>query len=128
VFHNTILTNGNVFKAIEVRFNTEGAEIRNDLADAPLGSRDGGSYSQSGNLLTATASMFVNPTSGDLHLKATAIAVIDQAPAPASVLDDIDGNSRPSGGAYDIGADEFVASGASLAPPTNLRVISTSAQ
>ena len=85
VFHNTILTNGNVFRAIEVRFNTAGAEIRNNLTDAPLGSRDGGSYSQSGNLLTATASMFVNPTGGDLHLKDTATAVIDKAPALASV-------------------------------------------
>jgi hypothetical protein len=53
VFHNTILTNGNVFNAIEVRFTTVGAEIRNNLTDAPLGSRDGGSYSQIGNWLTA---------------------------------------------------------------------------
>ena len=128
MFHNTIITNGNVFKAIEVRFNTAGAEIRNNLTDAPLGSRDGGSYSQIGNLLTATASMFVNPTGADLHLNNTATAVIDQALALASVLDDIDGNPRPSGGGYDIGADEFSASGAPLAPPTNLRVISTAAQ
>ena len=127
VFHNTILTNGNVFKAIEVRFNTAGAEIRNNLTDAPLGARDGGTYSQSGNLLTATASMFVNPTDGNLHLKDTAMAVIDKAPALPSVVDDIDGNPRPSGAAYDIGADEFVAGRSSLSPPTNRRIISASA-
>jgi len=112
VFHNTILTNGNVVNAIEVRFNTAGAEIRNNLTDAPLGARDGGSYSESGNLYTANASMFVNATSGDLHLQATATAVIDQAPPLTNVLDDIDGNPRPSGAAYDIGANEFSANGA----------------
>jgi hypothetical protein len=113
VYHNTILTNGNVFKSIEMRFNTAGAEIRNNLTDAPLGSRDGGSYSQSGNLLTATVSMFVNPAVGNLHLQATATAVIDRAPALAGVIDDINGNPRPSGAAYDIGADEFIPSGTS---------------
>jgi hypothetical protein len=124
VYHNTILTNSNVFKAIEVRFNTAGAEIRNNLTDVPLGSRDGGSSSQSGNLLTATASMFVNPVSGDLHLQATATAVIDRVPALASVTDDIDGNPRPSGTAYDIGADEFVSGRSALTPSTDLRITS----
>jgi len=126
VFHNTILTNGNVFRAIEVRFNTAGAEIRNNLTDAPLGARDGGSYSQSGNLLTATANMFVNAPGGDLHLQGTAAAVIDQTPALPEVPDDIDGNTRPCGAAYDVGADEFCASSSLLALPNNPRGISPS--
>jgi hypothetical protein len=115
VYHNTILTNGNVFNAIEVRFNTAGTEIRNNLTDAPLGARDGGSSSQSGNLLTATVSMFVNSAGGDLHLQPTATAVIDRAPALAGVIDDIDGNLRPSGATYDIGADELVSDRSSKA-------------
>lgn len=109
VYHNTILTNGNVLKSIEMRFNTGGGEVRNNLADAPLGSRDGASFSQSGNLLTATATLFLNPGAGDLHVKSTAPAVIDQAPALAGVTNDIDGDPRPSGAGYDIGADEFSA-------------------
>jgi hypothetical protein len=64
---------------------------------------------------------------GDLHLKATATGVIDQAPTLTSVLDDIDGNPCPCGAAYDIGADEFCASGSLLSLPTNPRVISPSA-
>jgi hypothetical protein len=122
VYHNTILTNGNVLKSIEMRFNTSGGEIRNNLADAPLGLRDGATYSQSGNLLTATASLFVDPSDGDLHLQSTATAVIDRAPVLTSVTNDIDGNPRPSGAGYDIGADEF--SGSTLAPsaPTDLTV------
>jgi hypothetical protein len=123
VYHNTILTNGNVLKSIEMRFNTSDGEIRNNLADAPVGIRDGATYSQSGNLLTATASLFVNPSAGDLHLKSTATAVIDRAPVLASVTNDIDDNPRPSGAGYDIGADEF-SSGSTLPPsaPTDLTV------
>jgi hypothetical protein len=118
VFHNTILTNGNVVKSIEVRFNTTGAETRNNLADAPIGSRDGGSASQSGNLLTAMPDMFANPSIGDLHLRSTATAAIDRAPTLASVADDIDGNARPLGAGYDIGADEFVRGAGDITPPS----------
>jgi hypothetical protein len=125
VYHNTILTNGNVFRAIEFRFHTAGAEVRNNLADAPIGSRDGATFGQSGNFLTATSSLFVNPTAADLHLKSTATAAIDQAPSLASVTDDIDAQPRPQGSAYDIGADEFVTDGGGdtipPAPPTDLR-------
>ena len=117
VYHNTILTNGNVVKSIEFRFNTTGGEARNNLADTPIGTRDGATFTQSGNLLTATASLFVNPSAGDLHLKSTATAVIDQAPALTSVTNDIDGNPRPIGAGYDIGADEFVSGGGDTTPP-----------
>jgi hypothetical protein len=126
VYHNTVLTNANVFRSIEFRFNTTGAEARNNLVDAPIGTRDGATFNQGGNLLTATSSMFVNPTAADLHLKSTATAAIDQAPALTSVTNDIDGHVRPFGSAYDIGADEFVGDGGGdtspPAPPTNLRV------
>jgi hypothetical protein len=71
--------------------------------------------------------MFSNAIGGDLHLKGTASRGIDQAPALPSVLDDIDGNPRPCGTAYDIGADEFCATGSLLSLPTNPRVISPSA-
>jgi hypothetical protein len=125
VDHNTILTNGNVVRSIEFRFNTVGGEARNNLADMPMGSRDGGTFSQSGNFLTATPSLFVNPSAADLHLKSNATAVIDQAPALIDVTDDIDGQSRPSGSGYDIGADEFALIIDLLppAPPGNLTTL-----
>ncbi len=103
---------------IEFRFSTTGAEARNNLGDAPIGLRDGATFTQSGNLLTATASLFVNPSAGDLHLKSTATAVIDQVPALSSVTNDIDGNTRPLGVGYDIGADEFVGGGGDITPPS----------
>jgi chitodextrinase len=113
VYHNTILTNGNVVKAIEFRFVTTGGEARNNLADAPLGSRDGATFAQSGNYLSATPAMFVSPTSADLHLldtTATRANVIDHGVVLTAVADDIDGNTRPAGAGYDIGADEFISS------------------
>jgi len=68
-------------RSIEFRFNTTGGEARSNLADTPIGTRDGATFTQSGNLLTATASLFVNSSAADLHLRRTATAVIDQAPA-----------------------------------------------
>lgn len=110
VYHNTILTNGNVAKAIEFRFTTTGGEARNNLADAPLGARDGATFAQSGNYLAATPAMFVNPAGADLHLLDTAATrafVIDHGVALPAVTDDIDGDRRPLGAGYDIGADEL---------------------
>jgi hypothetical protein len=43
--------------------------------------------------------------------------VIDQAPALTSVTNDFDGNSRPTGAGYDIGADEHVPAEADITPP-----------
>ncbi len=110
VYHNTILTNGNSRKSIEGRWNTSGAEFRNNLADAPLGTRDGAVYAQSGNYLSATAAMFLAPAAGNLHLVSnsqTQGSVIDKATPLAAVPRDWDGDTRPIGSAADIGADEF---------------------
>lgn len=108
IFHNTILANGNVFYAIEFRFSsTTGGEARNNLADVPIHLRDSATATQTGNLLSATPTMFVAPASADLHLLPSATAVIDQAPAVGGVLDDFDGEARPQGNGADIGADEM---------------------
>jgi hypothetical protein len=117
VYHNTILTSGNVLKSIEFRFNTTGGEARNNLADAPIASRDGATFSESGSLLTATPSLFVNPAAADLHLKSTATSAIDRVPTLAGVAYDIDGDARPAGPASDVGADEFAADGGGEAVP-----------
>jgi hypothetical protein len=108
VYHNTLLTSGNVASSIQFRFATDtGEEARNNLADAPITFRDGAAATQTGNLLSATASMFHDPTAADLHLLPSATAAIDQAPALSAVTDDFDGDTRPMGAGYDIGADEF---------------------
>src|SRR5262245_47135223 len=109
VYHNTILTNGNSASAIEFRFpGTTGAEVRNNLADARINFRDGATAVQVGNVVTATPDMFVDPAAGDLHLLGTATAAIDKAPPLPVVVEDFDGDPRPQGGGYDVGADEFL--------------------
>ncbi len=121
------LSVGSGFLLSEFRFAaTTGGEVRDNLAGALINLRDGATATQSGNLLTATSSLFVNPAAGDLHLLSSATAAIDKAPTLPAVTNDFDGNSRPQGAGYDIGADEYVSStpppaAAPPAPPANLR-------
>ena len=108
VYHNTIVTNGNISNAIEFRFSsTTDGEARNNLADAPVDLRNGAAAALSGNYLTANSTLFVGPSVGNLHLLPSATAAIDRAPTLSAVTTDVDGKVRPQGGGYDIGADEF---------------------
>jgi hypothetical protein len=123
VDQNTVLTNGNVARSIEFRFVTTGAEAKNNLADAPIGARDSATYAQSGNYLSATSSMFVAPTSGDLHLvqnTSTTANVIGKAATLTSVPSDLDGDIRPAGGNTDIGADQLLSVSDTSAPSVNI--------
>jgi parallel beta-helix repeat protein len=52
--------------------------------------------------------LFVNPASDDFHLRGGSPA-IDAGIALAEVINDFDGNTRPQGAGYDIGAFEFLA-------------------
>jgi hypothetical protein len=65
--------------------------------------------------------LFVDKANGDYHLQANSPCV-DAGKILDSVTDDLDGNPRPVGSGYDIGAYEFVPSTSPLAP-VNLRII-----
>lgn len=101
VLHNTILTNGNVLKAVEFRFDTAGSEARNNLTDAPITARGGSPFVASGNQESASTQLFVDPSVGNLHLKAGTT----KAGRLGDVLTDVDGSARSS--STDIGADQF---------------------
>jgi len=103
VFQNTVLTNGNLNKSIEFRWNTAGGVAKNNLVDAPISGRSGALFTAEENDFTASAEMFVNAAEGDLHLLASA----GQVPALAEVPFDIDGQARLLGTMVDVGADEF---------------------
>src|SRR5262249_11358765 len=110
VLHNTVKLNGTYTNAIEYRFaTTTGVQIKNNLTDAPIISREGATGTASGNGTNAQTSWFANAAIGDLHLVSTATAAIDKA-ASVGVTTDYDGQSRPSGAAPDVGADEYVVS------------------
>ncbi|MEK0312723.1 fibronectin type III domain-containing protein [Cohnella sp. 56] len=119
VYNNTILGVPSGVGAVESRFAGSSGDVRNNLMDKAVKLRDGGTATSSNNITNGTASMLVNAAAGDYHLNAaTASAAIDTGYAlPVDVPFDMDGQPRPSGSAYDIGADEL-----SLAPaaPTGL--------
>jgi hypothetical protein len=124
VLHNTILASGTYPSLIEYRFpGTTGVVVANNLLDGSVLARDGATGTVNGNYSQASASMFVNPTAGDLHLLPGAAAVIDRAAAVANCADDWDGQPRPQGAAWDTGADEYTPGPVPPAPPRNVRIV-----
>jgi methionine-rich copper-binding protein CopC len=120
VLFNTILTDGNSTNSIQLRWTTTGDLVEDNLSDASIRARDGATYTASGNYLSATPSMFVNPSAGDLHLvlnSATETNLIDQVIALAADPSDWNGNARVAGSLTDIGAD------ASLSLPSGKAIV-----
>jgi hypothetical protein len=108
VVHNTVVSTQAPFSSIEWRFANTIVDVRNNLVSHNLRDR-GGTDTQAGNLQNAAMSLFVNGAAGDLHLRSTAAAAIDQgASVGAGVADgDVDGQTRESA-QRDIGADEYL--------------------
>jgi len=107
VYNNTLYTEGYP-NSVEYRFGgTSGVSIINNLANGAIASRDGGSGTLGANVTDAEADWFVDPTAGNLHLTSSVPSVVDRGQTLADVADDIDGQTRPQGPAYDIGADEL---------------------
>jgi hypothetical protein len=110
VYNNTVYTES-YSNSIEYRFAaTSGVSLVNNLTNQAIASRDGGSGTVQNNVTNAQAGWFVSAATGDLHLASDAVlSVVDQGQTLADVSDDFDGEDRPQGGAYDIGADEYIA-------------------
>jgi PKD repeat protein len=108
VLNNTLWLNNDYSNAIEYRFAaTTGVQILNNLTNKAIASRDSATGTLSGNLTNAQSSWFVNTATGDLHLTASATAAIGQVSPLSNVPDDYNGDSRPTSGKIDIGADEY---------------------
>ena len=58
------------------------------------------------NEITGSAPRFRNPAAGDYHLLPDSPAIDVGVPVPWLTLD-LDGEARPAGGGYDVGADEY---------------------
>ena len=122
VYNNTIFTDHDYPRSIEYRFSgTTNTTISNNLTNKAIASRDGASGTSSNNLTTASRDWFVNVSDADLHLASGVSAVIDVGLPISGLTDDFDGQSRPQGAGFDIGADEYSAV-VPPKPPTNLRV------
>jgi hypothetical protein len=107
VYNNTVFTE-NYENAIEYRFTrTRGVALINNLTNAQIAGRDGGSGRNETNVTAAQAAWFVNAGSGNLHLASANPSVVDEGQALAGVIRDVDCEPRPKGAGHDIGADEF---------------------
>src|SRR5205085_7820972 len=92
VLNNTVFVSGTYGTPIEYRFaSSTGVVIKHNLLDGMVLARDGATGTEQNNLSGSTASIFVNPSAGDLHLKSTATAAIDHGVTLANVTDDFDG-------------------------------------
>ena len=107
VVNNTVFVSGTYGTPIEYRFaGTTGTLVANNITDGSIAARNGASATRRTNIEGADPRLFVNALAGDLHLAATAAAAIDRGSAITDVTDDWDGDPRPIGGGFDIGADE----------------------
>ncbi len=123
IYNNSIFMENSYPRSIEYRFaETSGVLIVNNLANKPIGARDGATATTGSNLESAAKSLFVNPVKGDLHLLAATAGVIDAGRTVNGLTNDIDGDARPQGAGIDIGADEWGGSSVKPNPPTGLRV------
>jgi hypothetical protein len=119
VYHNTILGVAGRL-GLDVRFGNSNPIVRNNLMSPGISQRDGGAVSASAGNVTASASMFVAPTQGNLHLLSTAtLAINTGVPLNGLVPTDIDGDPRDS--APDAGADEYIRPVAGLFGPAPAR-------
>lgn len=112
VVNNTVFLTSTYGTPIEYRY--QGAHdvvLANNLLDGTIWARDGATGNETHNIVGATSDMFVDSVAGDLHLRATAYSAIDRGIESGAVTDDVDGQLRPAGLAYDIGADEVSTDG-----------------
>ena len=122
----TSITTGNTnfqsnANVVSNSFSSNGGSTIRTLAQWQAAGYDGNS------ILSSAASLFLNPSAADYHLKAGAPAInaglasLGTASAPEA---DIAGAPRPQGAAFDIGAYEYYQGNPPLAPaaPKNLRL------
>jgi hypothetical protein len=106
IYNNSLYTE-NYSNSIEYRFaSTQFASIINNLTNASIASRDGGTGGVESNVTSAISSWFADAGNGDLHLVVADTSVVDKGQTLSAVTQDVDCESRPKGSGYDIGADE----------------------
>ncbi len=95
---------------MEARYGDTTGTFINNLTNMDIWeNREGAVGLEIDCVTSAEETWFVDSADGDLHLVDTATSAIDQGEPLAEVPEDIDGDSRMTGGAADLGADEWMA-------------------
>jgi hypothetical protein len=107
ILHNTVLVQGQLPWSISVRFPTSSVDVRNNLTNKRVLSRNGGVLAfNEGNVIGATVAWFVNPPAFDLQLNGTGVRALDAGVLLEDAGDDFNRRPRPAGSAPDAGAFE----------------------
>jgi hypothetical protein len=108
VENNTVVIQ-NYWAPMEYRFGgSSNLVFRNNLVNRPIQRRDDAPVAvEESNLERIESSWFQNLAAGDLRLTTPARPAIDAGTASADFHDDLDGNPRPRGSGWDIGASEY---------------------
>ena len=110
IYNNTVYMEHGFQWAIEYRFSsTRNILITNNLLNKRIEQRDGASGTVTNNKTNASSGLFVNVSSGDLHL----VDSIGGGNSISGLVDDFDSDIRS--GVIDMGADQF--SGGVVPPP-----------
>jgi hypothetical protein len=110
VLHNSVVATDEPFSSIEWRYSNTDAEITNNLASHRMIARDNAEATLAGNLEGAPMTLFLDVSTGNLHLASDATDAIDEGVFIGGGLcdEDIDGDSRDT--TPDVGADEIACS------------------
>jgi hypothetical protein len=123
IYNNTVISDDSFPWVIEYRYaSTNNVVIANNLTNKPIMARDGATGTVSKNVTNAINAWFIKPATGDLHLASAISSVVGAGQSISGLVDDFDGQARPTGAGIDIGADQFLPKTA-LPAPTNLRVV-----
>jgi hypothetical protein len=114
--NNSVYQSGSYANAIEYVRCSYPVRIRNNLVNKAIVGSESPSAIVSNNNSSAVAAWFKDVSGCDLRLTGSITGVVDAGIAITGLTNDIEGDLRPSGAAYDIGADEYMVASTPVTP------------
>lgn len=125
VENNTVYQLGGAPYSIQTEYCGTNILVRNNLTNKPINNTGGSGQTQQTNNTSAQGSWFKDPTQCDLRLSGSISGVVDAGTVATDLAIDIEGDPRPTGRGYEIGADEYVSSSSSTSSGGSSSTISS---